>query len=42
MPLINYEVTLILPWSESCVITSVKKREEGGNREILQRVQRLK
>ena len=26
MPLINYEVSLILTWSENCVITSIEKR----------------
>ena len=28
MPLINCEVSLILTWSENCVITSIKKKEE--------------
>ena len=28
MPLINCEVSLILTWSENCVITSIEKKEE--------------
>ena len=29
MPLINCEVSLILTWSENCVITSIEKKERG-------------
>ena len=38
IPLINYEVSLNLSWSESCIITSVEKRSviaaQGDNPEV--------
>ena len=32
MPLINCEVSLILTWSENCVITSIEKRARTNTR----------
>ena len=32
MPLINCEVSLILTWSETCVITSIEKRARTNTR----------
>ena len=45
MSLINCEVSLILTWSESCVISSINKREvtatQGDNPAVLVFVQQM-